>query len=161
MNIFFLDRDPYKAALALCDKHVPKMLLESTQMLSTAVQANAKKKFDDLYKPAYPKHPMTIWVGFNRDCFRWALENAVYINHQYEQRFNKGHKSFRVIETIYNNNYIDDIPNGFFKEPPQCMPDEYKDKDYITAYRKYYQGAKAYFAKWEKGVFAPEWWVNA
>jgi len=70
MNIFFLDRDPYKAALALCDKHVPKMLLESTQMLSTAVQANAKKKFDDLYKPAYPKHPMTIWVGFNRDCFR-------------------------------------------------------------------------------------------
>jgi len=43
MNIFFLDRDPYKAALALCDKHVPKMLLESTQMLSTAVQANAKK----------------------------------------------------------------------------------------------------------------------
>jgi len=161
MNIFFLDRDPYKAALALCDKHVPKMLLESAQMLSTAVQANAKKKFDDLYKPAYPKHPMTIWVGFNRDCFRWALENAVYINHQYEQRFNKGHKSFRVIETIYNNNYIDDISNGFFKEPPQCMPDEYKDKDYITAYRKYYQGAKAYFAKWEKGVFAPEWWVNA
>ena len=161
MNIFFLDRDPYKAALALCDKHVPKMLLESAQMLSTAVQANAEKKFDDLYKPAYPKHPMTIWVGFNRDCFRWALENAVYINHQYEQRFNKGHKSFRVIETIYNNNYIDDISNGFFKEPPQCMPDEYKDKDYITAYRKYYQGAKAYFAKWEKGVFAPEWWVNA
>jgi len=160
MNIFFLDKDPYKAALALCDKHVPKMLLESCQMLSTAVQANAKKEFDDLYKPAYPKHPMTIWVGFNRDCFRWALENAVYINHQYEQRFNKEHKSFRVIETIYDNNYIDDIPNGFFKEPPQCMPDEYKDNDYITAYRKYYQGAKKYFAKWEKGVFAPEWWVT-
>jgi len=160
MNIFFLDKDPYKAALALCDKHVPKMLLESCQMLSTAIQANAEKKFDDLYKPAYPKHPMTIWVGFNRDCFRWALENAVYINHQYEQRFNKEHKSFRVIETIYDNNYIDDIPDGFFKEPPQCMPDEYKDNDYITAYRKYYQGAKKYFAKWEKGVFAPEWWVT-
>ena len=160
MNIFFLDKDPYKAALALCDKHVPKMLLESCQMLSTAVQANAEKEFDDLYKPAYPKHPMTIWVGFNRDCFRWALENAVYINHQYEQRFNKEHKSFRVIETIYDNNYIDDIPDGFFKEPPQCMPDEYKDNDYITAYRKYYQGAKKYFAKWEKGVFAPEWWVS-
>ena len=161
MNIFFLDKDPYKAALALCDKHVPKMLLESCQMLSTAVQANAEKEFDDLYKPAYPKHPMTIWVGFNRDCFRWALENAVYINHQYEQRFNKEHKSFRVIETIYDNNYIDDIPDGFFKEPPQCMPDEYKDNDYITAYRKYYQGAKKYFAKWEKGVFAPDWWVSA
>jgi len=161
MNIFFLDRDPYKAALALCDKHVPKMVLESAQMLSTAIHSHTMGISTGIYKKAYPNHPMTKWVGFNRDCFRWALENAVYINHQYEQRFNKGHKSFRVIETIYNNNYIDDISNGFFKEPPQCMPDEYKDKDYITAYRKYYQGAKAYFAKWEKGVFAPEWWVNA
>jgi len=44
MNIFFLDKTPYKAALALCDKHVPKMLLESCQMLSTAVQANAEKE---------------------------------------------------------------------------------------------------------------------
>ena len=41
------------------------------------------------------------------------------------------------------------------------MPDEYKDKDYVTAYRKYYQGAKSYFAKWERGVSAPDWWVSA
>ena len=164
MNIFFLDRTPYKAALALCDKHVPKMLLESCQMLSTAVQANAEKEFDDLYKPAYLNHPMTIWVGLTRQNFIWALENAVYINHQYEQRFNKEHKSFRIIETIYDNKYANKIKKvmhkDYISEPPQCMPDEYKDKDYITAYRKYYQGAKAYFAKWEKGVFAPEWWVT-
>ena len=41
------------------------------------------------------------------------------------------------------------------------MPDEYKDKDYVVAYRKYYQGAKAYFAKWQRGVDAPEWWKHA
>ena len=41
------------------------------------------------------------------------------------------------------------------------MPDEYKDDDYVTAYRKYYQGAKSYFAKWERGVSAPDWWVSA
>ena len=65
-----------------------------------------------------------------------------------------------IIHAIYDNNYINDIPNGFFKEPPQCMPDEYKDKDYVVAYRKYYKGDKAYFAKWERGVNAPEWWVT-
>ena len=65
-----------------------------------------------------------------------------------------------IIHAIYDNNYIDDIPDGFFKEPPQCMPDEYKDNDYVTAYRKYYQGAKSYFAKWQRGVDAPEWWVH-
>ena len=82
MNIFFLHRDPQWAANSLCDKHIPKMLLESAQMLSTAVQ-NYTDRIEELYKPAYPKHPMTKWVGFNRDCFRWALENAVFISQEY------------------------------------------------------------------------------
>ena len=36
MNIFILDEDPVIAAKMLCDKHVPKMIVESAQMLSTA-----------------------------------------------------------------------------------------------------------------------------
>ena len=165
MNIFFLHKDPQWAANALCDKHVPKMLLESAQMLSTAVRryeedTDTTPLAEPIYKSAYPNHPMTKWVGETKGNFTWALENAVFISQEYCKRFNKLHKSSAVINTIYDNNYIDDIPDGFFKEPPQCMPDEYKDKDYITAYRKYYQGAKAYFAKWERGVAAPEWWVH-
>ena len=162
MNIFFLHKDPQWAANALCDKHVPKMLLESAQMLSTAVQKYTDR-IEELYKPAYPNHPMTKWVGFNRDCFRWALENAVFISQEYCKRFKKLHKSSKIINTIYDNNYIDDIPDGFFKEPPQCMPDQYKLRSdlYVKAYRKYYQGEKEYFAKWERGVSAPDWWVSA
>ena len=38
MNIFFLDDNPQKAARMLFDKHVNKMLLESAQMLFTAVR---------------------------------------------------------------------------------------------------------------------------
>ena len=158
MNIFFLDETPYKSAQYLCDKHVPKMLLESCQMLSTAIQ-NYTDRIEELYKPSYPNHPMTKWVGFNRDCFRWALENADIINQEYSKRFKKIHKSSRIINIIYDNNYLNDIPDGFFKEPPQRMPDKYKDNDYITAYRNYYKGEKEYFAKWEKGRQQPEWWV--
>ncbi len=58
MNIFFLDKTPHRSALYLCDKHVPKMFLESAQMLSTAVQRHTGE-LDYLYKSAYPKHPMT------------------------------------------------------------------------------------------------------
>ena len=36
MNIFYLDKDPKKAAEYSCDKHVVKMILESAQMLCTA-----------------------------------------------------------------------------------------------------------------------------
>ena len=41
------------------------------------------------------------------------------------------------------------------------MPDEYKvEGDPVSAYRKYYKGEKAYFAKWNRGREAPEWWNN-
>ena len=37
MNIFVLDRSPQAAAQMQCDRHVVKMVLESAQMLCTAV----------------------------------------------------------------------------------------------------------------------------
>ena len=36
MNIFYLDKKTEKAAQYHCDKHVPKMVVETAQMLSTA-----------------------------------------------------------------------------------------------------------------------------
>ena len=105
MNIFFLDKTPSFSAQYLCDKHVPKMLLESAQMLSTAVQKYTDR-IEELYKPAYPNHPMTIWVGDNRDNFTWALGNALWINNEYEYRSKKKHKSFKIIQNIDDNNYF-------------------------------------------------------
>ncbi len=159
MNIFFLDKDPKKAAEYLCDKHVPKMLLESSQMLSTAVQRHLGT-IDDLYKPAYPKHPMTIWVGESQGNFSWALKNAIAINKQYEDRFHKKHKSMSIINYIRHWAFQYDIPGGTMKAPPQCMPDEHKANDYVVAYRRYYMKDKAYFAKWEKCTGSPYWWKH-
>ena len=159
MNIFFLDKSPEKSAQYLCDKHIPKMLLESCQMLSTAIQSYTGR-IDGLYKPAYPNHPMTKWVGDTRNNFRWAIDNAVSINDEYTKRFGKLHKSSVVLNKIWFENYIDLMPREKFTEPPQCMPDEYRDKDYVTAYRRYYNTDKKYFAKWEKGRSCPEWWIQ-
>ena len=159
MNIFFLDKTPELSAEYLCDKHIPKMLLESAQMLSTAVQ-NYTGRIEELYKPAYPNHPMTKWVGSTFSNFQWALENAVYISDEYTKRFKKLHKSSRILNVIYDNQYYKDIPDERFTEPPQCMPNEYRDTDYVTAYRRYYNNDKKYFAKWEKGRSCPEWWVQ-
>ena len=156
MNIFFLDKTPEKSAQYLCDKHVPKMLLESCQMLSTAVQSYTGK-LDYLYKPAYPHHPMTKWVGLGLKNFMWTFWNAIAINQEYKSRFNKQHKSFKILKIIADNNYSKDIRPALFSEPPQCMPDQYRNKNYVTAYRNYYRGEKT-FAKWEKGRQQPEWW---
>ena len=61
MNIFHLHKDPKICAEYHCDKHVVKMILETAQMLSTAINEHSMGIAQDrLYKPAYPKHPMTI-----------------------------------------------------------------------------------------------------
>ena len=70
----------------------------------------------------------------------------------------KKHKSGYIVQQIIDEDYYKEITDGFFSEPPQCMPDEYRDKDYVSAYRKYYIGAKSYFAKWKKGRQQPDWW---
>ena len=157
MNIFFLDKTPELSAKMLCDKHVPKMLLESAQMLSTALRQNGYED-DYLYKSAHPNHPMTKWVGNTRDNFIWAFRNADEISREYYKRFGKKHKSTRILDFITNNEMQNEIPDKSFTEPPQCMPDKYKDNDYVTAYRNYYKGEKEYFAKWEKGRSEPRWW---
>ena len=161
MNIFHLSKSPRLSAEYMCDKHIPKMLLESAQMLSTAIRRYTNLiVVEDLYKSAYQKHPMTIWVGDNRSNFMWALENAVWIDMQYSKRFNSTHKSFRIIDVIINEELDRHIPKGKLTTPPQCMPDEYKHKNYVTAYRRYYKGAKSYFAKWNRLNNTPKWWVQ-
>ena len=42
------------------------------------------------------------------------------------------------------------FPMKKFTPPPQCMPDEYKHENYITAYRQYYIGEKKRFAKYTR-----------
>lgn len=161
MNIFFLDEDPELSAQMLCDKHIPKMLVETCQMLSTAYQRHMGEH-ESLYKPAYPKHPMTIWVGDSRANFDWAFDHAVAISQQFRQRYNKEHKSSRILEILAEKYILEtiDIPHNSFQNPPQCMPDAYKCNDYVQAYRDYYWHDKQYFAKWNKGIDAPAWWLD-
>ena len=59
MNIFYLDKDPYKAASHFYDKHKVKMILESAQILCTAHHVYGNS--DDVpYKQAHLNHPSTI-----------------------------------------------------------------------------------------------------
>jgi hypothetical protein len=166
MNIFFLDEDSWLSAQYLCDKHIPKMLLETAQMLSTSYQRYRGIQ-KGLYKPAYENHPMTKWVGDSFYNWCWTYCHAQALSDEYTFRFKKIHKTtstaLKVIDDLIEQKpFVEDIfPHHYvFKKynPPQCMPDEYKDNDYVTAYRNYYKGEKEYFAKWEKGRNQPEWW---
>ena len=154
MNIFHTHHDPYEAARSLCDKHIPKMLLETMQMICTAHHRYGNAP-PPLYKPAYQNHPMTKWVGEKLGNYLWTLEHLFGLGSEYELRFGKKHASMAIVPWLPS---ASKMPRGSFSPPPQCMPDEYKDLDHIIAYRNYYIGEKAYFAKWQKGRSAPAWW---
>ena len=152
------------SAQYLCDKHVPKMLLETTQMLSTAYQKNVGE-CEDLYKIAYPHHPMTKWVGESVENFRWTLDLADWIGEEFTLRYSLGypkiHKSSHITNRFIKHiDWLDKFPDKEFTDPPQCMPDRFRDKDYVTAYREFYVHEKKYFAEWKKGRKKPEWFYK-
>ena len=157
MNIFHLHKVPKVCARYHCDKHVVKMILETAQMLSTAYRKHCGDD-DKLYKSAYPKHPMTIWVGESVENFNYTHLLGKELGKQYTKRYGKLHKSSNIINAFHNGrlqNVEDRFPSQYFTPPPQCMPDEYKHKNYITAYRQYYIGEKKRFAKYT-GVDTPD-----
>lgn len=51
------------------------------------------------------------------------------------------------------------IPDNGFKEPPQCMPDEFKKENTIEAYKEYYIKDKVKIKKlnWNKLNNMPDW----
>ena len=159
MNIFFLHETPEKSAEYHCDKHVPKMILETAQMLSTAYRRNFDDG-DELYKTAYPKHPSTIWMGDSGDNFFWGIRLLDKLIEQFTMRYGKVHKTIRISNLFHSKYKRWHDWKTPFTTPPQCMPDEYKHDNYITAYRNYFKGAKRYFAKWDKLNNKPDWWIE-
>lgn len=157
MNIFHTHDCPYESAKSLCDKHVPKMLLETTQMICTAHHKNGYAP-PPLFRAAYEHHPMTKWVSQTLGNYLWTLEHAYALASEYTFRYSKRHACEAIFPWLPNSNKI---PRGGFKPPPMCMPQQYKDIDHVFAYRNYYIGEKSYFAKWEKGRPAPDWFLNA
>ena len=139
MNIFYLDKDPVVAAKVQYNKHVVKMILESAQMLCAAHHVLGSK-LDIPYKLAHKNHPSTIWT---RECaanYSWLYEHMRALGDEYTKRYNKIHMSITKCKYLWR--FPNDIPRTEFTQPPQCMPDEYKDKCSIKAYWNYYIGEK-------------------
>ncbi|NWN90278.1 hypothetical protein HLV39_02035 [Marinobacter adhaerens] len=155
MNIFVLDNEIEKCAQYHCDQHVVKMILESVQMLCTALN---KKGFTTPYKSTHAKHPCVLWVEESFDNFSWLQTLTIALNNEYRFRFDKDsdHKSISVLEKISNFTY----DSKGLTEFPQAMPDAYKvPGNAVEAYRQFYLAEKMGFAKWTKRSI-PQWARN-
>jgi hypothetical protein len=156
MNIFILSTDPVEAAQMQCDKHVCKMVLESTQMLLLGVPEHISP-----YKHAYQHHPCSKWTLATVGNYEWHLQHALALSEEYTHRYKRTHKCDEYIKLALGYHRVHGVVgNGILTMTPfaQAMPDQYKDSNTVTAYRAYYKGDKTRFAKWKRERDAPYWW---
>ncbi len=179
MNIFILDNDPIKAAQLQCDKHIPKMVVESAQMLSTVhrmidgvMERRPSKsgsmlqyfKLDDyrediLYKAVHMNHPCTVWSRENCSNYDWHYKHFIALCNEYTYRYGKIHASETKLAAVLKS-APKNIKHTTGKSPfrlamgsnPECM-----FEDAVKSYRAFYQTKQARFAmKWTKRK-QPEW----
>lgn len=154
MNIFVLDEDIQLCAQYHCDQHVVKMILESVQMLCTVLN---KQGYQTPYKSTHIKHPCVLWLEESFDNFIWLKSLALALNEEYKFRYHKqqDHKSITVLAKIAAYSY----PSKGLTPFKQAMPAQYKTlNDPIKAYRNFYMGDKAKFAKWTRRS-PPHWFL--
>ena len=143
MNIFYLDKDPVKAAQIQYNKHVVKMILESAQMLCTAHHCHSLADETEWvpYKKAHVNHPSTRWVRQSASNYLWLYYHMLALGDEYTKRYGKTHLSItKCFLPLYRIPV--GIPSNGFIQPPQCMPDEFKDECSVKAYWNYYIGEK-------------------
>lgn len=184
MNIFCLDECPHIAAKYHCDKHVVKMILELSQLLSTAHRVLDGKqgirlseagrkikcwKLEDselnssLYAATHVNHPSAIYVRSNKWAYKWTYTLLEALCTEYTYRYGKVHKCESLLDNL--NNYPTNMKdNNIIAFPTPAMPTEYIVKnDIVQSYRNYYIGAKQKMASW-KGKIAgraiPDWYIK-
>lgn len=177
MNVFFVDRCPYKAAQSLVDSHVVKMVVESAQLLSTAhrvldgtpisvLNENGRrvKRWvlpDDretvLYLATHQNHPSAVWSRANKYNYKWLYCHWLGLMQEYKHRYGKQHSCERMIFTLCKvPNNIADNP---FTDPPPAMDKQYIISDNsIDNYRNYYNTGKRHLHKYTNRTVPP--WIT-
>ena len=154
MNIFYINEDPIIAAQELADDHIRKMQIESAQMCSVAHWVNGSQA---PYKQSHTNHPSTKWVRESIQHYDWLITHGLEVCNQFTIRYGKHHKTQDVLEWLRDNK--PNLPDNGFTPPPQCMPDEFKSKDTVEAYKNFYIKDKVAIKKlnWNKLNNKPSW----
>jgi len=158
MNIFFLSRKTRQCAKWHCDKHVVKMILESTQLLYTAHRENGGNEMIEKdapicvtsgkrgYKGTHKNHPSAIWVRESLAHYSWLLWLAKDLVEEHMYRFSpKPYHACLVHLEWFEANPPPGLMDKteWIRDPIPAMPNEYKrTNDSLTSYRNFYNGSK-------------------
>ena len=145
MNIFITSTDPKECAKMLDDKRVIKMVLETTQMLSTALIVH---NGIGPYKVTHLNHPCSVWVRTNQSNYDWTIEHLSTLLDEYTNRYSKIHKCSQYLPHLTQSRHI--IPIGSLTTFVNCT--NYKDLEVTQAYKQCLKD------KWAADKRKPTWY---
>lgn len=158
-----MSKDVEECAKAHVDRHCVKMIVEYSQLLSTAHRVLDGMEYTDtssgraikrwklrgdleyaLYKATHVNHPSAVWVRQSEANYRWLVSLLSELCKEYTYRYGKVHKckSSGLVYLLYINSprNIADKP---FTEPTPAMPEWYiVEGNSLESYREYYRKAK-------------------
>ena len=172
MNIFVLDNDPVKAAQYMDCVRVPKMCVESAQMMASALLSHDAMpdsmpltKSGTHYRGAYKHHPSTRWAGECVENFRWLARHALQQCISYTETFGKVHACEQPIREMSSHYAIANMPsNGDLTDIPLAMNEETTRHvplaQAVQEYRDYYYRKTNVMAiEWPDNQI-PTWWED-
>lgn len=166
MNIFILSWIIDQCAQYHCDKHIVKMILETTQLLSTCYHVVdpvlANKYLDDglIYRKTHMNHPSSIWTRECKENFVWLCHLGLALCKEKAYRYDtkpEDHKCYSKLMFLITH-VPPSLPsnNGRITMPKLAMPEQYKNpNDPISSYRLYYINDKQRMLVWRKRTPPP------
>jgi hypothetical protein len=120
MNLFITSTCPKECAEALDDKRLGKMLMETNQLLSSALHFHWNGYFIDpiddhvgegmICKLTHANHPCAVWVRGSKRNFYWTIKHSYALGHEWTYRFDSFHSS--SVRTQYIHRFYDCLPSG-------------------------------------------------
>jgi len=154
MNIFVLDKNPKTCAKYHNNKHVVKMILETSQLLCSVHWLNG---VEAPYKLTHKNHPCSIWVRKSIDNYNWLCKLGIELCKEYTYRYGKTHKTEEVLKWCIKNKPT--LPKIGLTEFALAMPDECKIGDVVESYRCYYRTHKKDISSWKRR-YKPRWFIT-
>ncbi len=167
MNIFYLHEDLELCVQMYFDRHICKLICEYVQILCSVYWVLHPKVAQLLldnqkfYKKTHINHPSCRWVRESRKNFEFliALTQALHSEYQFRYKTTKIHSSMKKLQVIirFPPKSLPDIP---MTPLLLVMPEEFKQKNVIQAYRNYYMSKqKEHLRQWKNRPI-PDFFTN-
>lgn len=158
MNIFATSEMYRLACRDLDDLRLGKMVLETAQLVSTALRI--RFNIDTYYRSTHINHPCNIWARESMGNLRWLIRYGQSLHDEFISRKGKCHKSGLVLDQMWDtyNKIVETHDDAFEPMTPFANCARRKDMNLDFTHLPVHAAYRAYLnARWALDKKRPKW----